>query len=358
MTVVEAGGNGTNNSSVPALNLDTYTKGGLQILNPASGDFRDSGAVIVAAASSAAPHTRLDYSNFGARINCYAWGHNVNMTYSNPTGAADLYTSNFGCTSAASPIMTGAALCVQGRFEAQNGSRLSPGQMRALLSDPVVNTPPAVTETTAMGVMPDLHGIIGTLLEVTPDVYIRDFAGGTGELHGGSISASPDVIVCKTAVVNPQAAFGEGSGTEMMSNLGHTVEEGQDNFIYVRVKNRGNADATGTTATIYWSEPSTLLTPYLMTEVGTHAMPTIPTGDTLVCSDALVWPAAAIPGDGHYCFIGVLDHPQDPAPPLVEGTGTISVLSSGETTTPRGGTSTWSTSIRTHRKQSRFPSSS
>jgi len=316
MIVVEAGGNGTNNGSLPALDLDTYSKGGQQILNPASPDFRDSGAIIVAAATSTAPHTRMSWSTFGARIDCYAWGQNVNTTSSNSTGATDLYTASFGGTSSASPIVTGAALCVQGVFEAQNGIRLSPGQMRMLLSNVAVNTPPAATETTAMGVMPNLAGIIGTLLELTPDVYLRDFSGDTGEPHGGSISASPDIIVRKVPVVNAQTAFGQGSGTEMMNNLGHTVESGSDNYIYVRALNQGNAVATGTIATIYWSQPSTLLTPDMWTLVGNIPMPDLPTGETLVCADAFTWPAAQVPATGHYCFVGLLDHPQDPAPPL------------------------------------------
>ena len=40
----------------------------------------------------------------------------------------------------------------------------------------------------------------------------------------------------------------------------------------------------------------------------------MPIGDTLVVTDGLTWQAADIPGTGHYCFVGVLDHPADPAP--------------------------------------------
>ncbi|SEW13503.1 Serine protease, subtilisin family [Cognatiyoonia koreensis] len=316
--VVAAGGNGTDNGGLPALNLDTYTKGGLQILNPASPDFRDSGAIIVAAATSAAPHTRMSWSTFGARIDCYGWGQNVNTTASNSSGATDLYSTSFGGTSSASPIVTGAALCVQGVYEAQNGFRLSPGQMRRILSDPTINTPPAATETTAMGVLPDLASILGGQLQLTPDVYLRDFVGDLGEPHTGSISASPDIIVRNAAVANPQAAFGEGSGTEMLNNLGHTVTSGQDNFIYVRAQNQGSAAATGASTAIFWSPVSTMLTPDLWNPVGTIPMPDIPTGEVLTCADALTWPAAQIPGEGHYCFIGLLDHPLDPAPVLAD----------------------------------------
>ena len=318
MIVVEAGGNGTNNGGLPALDLDAYVKGGLQILNPASPDFRDSGAIIVAAATSAAPHTRMSWSTHGDRVDCFGWGQNVNTTSSDSTGATDLYTNSFGGTSSASPIVTGAALLVQGVFEAANGFRLSSGQMRSLLSDTAVNTLPAVTETTAIGVMPDLGGIIGGLIGLTPDVYLRDHVGDLGEPHGGPISASPDIIVRKTPVTDAQAAFGQGSGTEMLSNLGHTVESGSPNYVYVRGLNQGNSDATGTTATIYWSEVSTLLTPDMWNLVGTIPMPLLPMGEQLVCADAFTWPAGSVPATGHYCFVGLLDHPQDPAPPLAD----------------------------------------
>lgn len=54
----------------------------------------------------------------------------------------------------------------------------------------------------------------------------------------------------------------------------------------------------------------------LWTSIGTTAPVCVPVGDTLVVSDALVWPAADIPGTGHYCFVGILDHAADPAPVL------------------------------------------
>lgn len=318
MIVVEAGGNGTDNGGLPALDLDAYSKAGQQVLNPASPDFRDSGAIIVAAATSTAPHTRMSWSTFGTRIDCFAWGESVNTTASDSVGATTLYTGTFGGTSSASPIVTGAALCVQGVFEAANGFRLSPGQMRELLSDPATNTPPAASETTAMGVMPDLAGIVGGLIGLTPDLYLRDFVGDTGEPHGGSISASPDIILRQSPVADAQAAFGEGSGTEMRSDLGYEAEAGQDNFVYVRALNQGNSAADGATATIFWSEVSTLVSPDMWNEIGTVAMPSIPMGEHLTCADALIWPSAEIPGPGHYCLVGLLGHPQDPAPPVAD----------------------------------------
>ncbi|AXS40850.1 S8 family peptidase [Breoghania sp. L-A4] len=317
IVVVEAGGNGTNNGGTPATNLDTHTNAGGDLIlwrDPSNPDFRDSGAIIVAAATSAAPHTRLAYSTYGARVDCYAWGQNVETTSTNSGGSTSLYTSSFGGTSSASPIVAGAALSVQGVFQDANGFRLSPRQVRTLLSDPALNTAPSMAETTAMGMMPNLQQIITTSVGMTPDIYLRDFVGDTGEPHMGSISASPDIIARPVTVADPQASFGAGSGTENASNLGFTVQGGQDNYLYVRGLNQGPVNATGATATVFWSEVSTLVTPDLWNLVGSTAMPTLPTGEVLTCANPITWSSGDIPAEGHYCFVGLLDHPNDPAP--------------------------------------------
>lgn len=317
IVVVEAGGNGTNNGSAPAVDLDTWQNpAGQRVLwrDPGNADFRDSGAIIVAAATSAAPHTRLAYSTFGARVDCYGWGQNVDTLSSSASGATTTYTGGFSGTSSASPIVAGAALCVQGVCETNHGFRLSPRQMREVLSDPAINTPPAATEATAMGVMPDLRAIIEDQLDITPDVYVRDNTADTGEPHTGSISGSPDIILRPAAIADPQAAYGEGSGTENNAALGFQAEAGQDNFIYVRAQNQGGVDAANTEATVFWSPPSTLVTPDLWTLVGTVNIPNIPTGEVLTVSDAITWPAAEIPAPGHYCFVGIVGTAGDPAP--------------------------------------------
>ncbi len=315
--VVEAGGNGTNNGSTPALDMDTYTTlAGQAILDrdPANPDFRDSGAIIVTAATSTAPHTRLAYAPHGNRIDCYAWGQDINTLSSDSGGATALYTGGFSGTSGASPIITGAALAVQGRAEAQLGFRFSPRQMREILSNPATGTPPVATEVTRIGVMPNLRAIFDSVLNAAPDVYIRDFVGDTGEPHTGAISASPDIILRPSAVANPQAAFGAGSGTENDATLGFTAEIGQDNHIYVRVLNQGGSAASSVDATVYWSPVSTLVTPDLWTLVGTTTIPTVPIGEQLTVSNAIVWSQAAIPGPGHYCFVGLIGNAADPAP--------------------------------------------
>ena len=308
IVVVEAGGNGSNN-------LDTFTNaGGQRVLDRSSADFRDSGAIVVGAGSSATPHTRLGFSSFGNRVDCYGWGENVDTSTSTSAGATNTYTATFNGTSSASPIVTGAALAVQGMAQASLGFRFSPRQLRAILSNPATGTQPNNPAADRIGVMPDLRTIAQTVLGVSPDVYLRDFVGDVGDPHTGAISASPDIILLKAAEPNPQTAFGEGSGTENSNTLGSEAEAGQNNFLYVRVRNRGGANATNVTATVFWSPPATLVTPNLWTLVGTANLPSVPSGNLLTVSNGITWPSAQIPATGHYCFVGLIGNAADPAP--------------------------------------------
>jgi Subtilase family len=308
ITVVEAAGNGGND-------LDTFVDGtGTAILNRTMTGFRDSGAIMVGAGSSVAPHTRLAFSNFGSRIDCYGWGENVDTTSSDAAGAVNLYTATFNGTSSASPIVTGAALAVQGVAQATVGFRFSPRQLRGMLSDPATGTPSSNPAVDRIGVLPNLKNVIDSVLNVAADVYIRDFVGDTGDPHSGAISASPDVIVRPTAVTNPQTAFGAGSGTENDDALGYEVEAGQDNFIYVRVRNRGGSVATNVVADVYWSPVASLVTPNLWTFVGSVTLANVPTGNVLTVSDAVTWASADIPATGHYCFVCLIGNATDPPP--------------------------------------------
>jgi subtilisin family serine protease len=312
--VVEAAGNGNTD-------LDIWTTpGGLQRLNRMSASFVDSGAIMVGASVSTVPHERWFASNFGSRIDCFAWGENVTTTgygdLDNGGGNADRwYTDTFQGTSSASPIIVSAAALVQSNYQATTGTRLSPGQMRALLANPATGTAQGTTVAGAIGVMPNLAAIVPTL-GLMPDVYLRDSVGDTGAIPwAGAISVSPDVIVRPSTVANAQLAYGEGSGTENSAILGYEVESGQDNFIYVRVRNRGGAPATNVVATVYWSHVATLITPSMWQLIGSATLPMVPVGDVLTVSPALLWPNAGIPGTGHYCFVVTLQHPNDPTPP-------------------------------------------
>jgi hypothetical protein len=142
IVVVEAAGNGEHD-------LDQYTnKEGKRVFDRTSPDFRDSGAIMVAAGYSD-DHTCPDYSNRGNRIDCYAWGDSVETTDIGPPP----YRSDFGGTSAASPIVAGAALIVQGLAKVC-GRRYSSQQMRDILKTNGTKSPDPI------GVMPNLRNII------------------------------------------------------------------------------------------------------------------------------------------------------------------------------------------------------
>ncbi|HEY5602311.1 MAG TPA: S8 family peptidase [Gammaproteobacteria bacterium] len=319
MLVVEASGNGN-------ADLDAYTDVfGDTIFNRASPDFRDSGAIMIGACQSTLPHNRAWFSNYGTRIDCFAWGENVTSCgYGDldaGTGDNSSYTDTFGGTSSASPIISGAALILQGMHFSNTGTRISPTQMRGMLSDPATGTLQGGGVAGNIGVMPNLQAIINNTLQIVPDIYVRDNIGDSGVVPVvGGISASPDIIARPVTVADPQAAFGQGSGTENSNTLGYAVEAGQDNYIYVRMKNRGGSDANDVSASVYWSEVSTLVTPDMWHLIGTTPALNVPQGDTLVVANPVTWSSAEIPATGHYCFVGVLDHPGDPAPPLPAAT--------------------------------------
>ena len=289
IVVVEAGCNGS-------YDLDAYKNlSGKKIFDRSSPDFRDSGAIMVGAGSSAAPHSRLSFSNFGSRIDCYAWGENVDTTTTNSTGTDNTaYTGSFNGTSSASPIVSGAAVVSQGLAQAGLGYRFSPRELRNILtSNGTASANPTIDK---IGVMPDLRAIItGNHLNLAPDLYLRDYVGDTGSPTNGMVSQSPDIIVKQAAVPNPQATYGAGSGTENNDALSDDVDTGHDNFIYVRLLDRGGAAATNVSVDLYWSPPSTLVTPSMWNAIGSVAVPSVPSGNVLTVSDAITWPAAAIP---------------------------------------------------------------
>jgi hypothetical protein len=137
ITVVEAAGNGEQNLDAPE--YSTGNNGHYPFL-PAN----NSGAVIVGAGAvdpifggSDSTRARLWYSNYGARVDVQGNGERVTST-----GYGDLYaidgpdkyfTSNFGGTSSASPIVTGAVVLLQSVYKQVRGSYLSPAQVRTFL---------------------------------------------------------------------------------------------------------------------------------------------------------------------------------------------------------------------------------
>jgi subtilisin family serine protease len=143
ITVVEAAGNGNEN-----FNQAIYNGSGLQ---------KDSGAIVVGAGIPPTnhfdyfgpdwgfgryewignPRSRIFFSNYGKIVNVQAWGWHVTSSgYGDAQGGKDQnrwYTHRFSGTSSASPIVTGAAACIQSRALAKYGVPLSPAKIRSIL---------------------------------------------------------------------------------------------------------------------------------------------------------------------------------------------------------------------------------
>ncbi|HTS91489.1 MAG TPA: S8 family serine peptidase [Stellaceae bacterium] len=317
IVVVAAAGNG-------GFNLDNYVSpqgsaAGQRVLNRSDPNFRDTGAIIVGAGSASSPHQPMSFTNYGSRVDCYAWGEQVATSgygdYNPFSSRNQYYTTQFNGTSSATAIIGGAALVVQGVALAATGQRLSPAALQSALSDPTTGTP-SNPGNAGIGPMPDLRRLLNKA-SLVPDIYIRDEVGDDGSVpSSGAVGASPDIILANQPVADPNAAFGQGSGAEMRDDLGDTAIANADNYVYVRMLNRGATAATQTTATVYWSEPATLVTPGSWNAIGKTPVLSVPQGDTLAVSGALVWPAAAVPASGHYCFVAVADSAQDPAPAI------------------------------------------
>jgi subtilisin family serine protease len=168
ITVVEAAGNGNEN-----FDAAIYNNTGLQ---------KDSGAIVVGAgvpptnhvdfdgfgpalpsyASLGVPRSRIFFSNYGKIVNVQGWGwHVTSLGYGDAQGGASentWYTLRFSGTSSASPIVTSAVACLQGRAKAKNGAPMTPAKVRDILM--TTGTPqqagPGVPLSQHIGPLPNL----------------------------------------------------------------------------------------------------------------------------------------------------------------------------------------------------------
>lgn len=163
IVVVEAAGNGNRD-------LSAWTSAQGRKLSRDVPEL-DSGAVIVGAcrkdvevdptgpAGPVAGHRRsaTAFSNYGRRVDCYAWGEAVQAPIVGGGYAP------FGGTSSAAAIIAGVAAVTQGMQLAQGGAPLGPLAMRPLLADPAGTPQVPIASTFTVGVMPDLKVIAGML---------------------------------------------------------------------------------------------------------------------------------------------------------------------------------------------------
>jgi hypothetical protein len=130
VVVIEAAGNGAEN-----LDHKAY-KGKLSRAG------RDSGAIMVGAGAPArdgyVDRARLDFSNYGSRVDVQGWGRKVTtLDYGDLQRCDDPgdrhYTGEFSGTSSASPIVAGAAVLLESWSRQTRGVPLAPAVVRDLL---------------------------------------------------------------------------------------------------------------------------------------------------------------------------------------------------------------------------------
>jgi len=168
---VECAGNGTEN-----LDSSIYEQGDHNPFLPEN----NSGAIMVGAGHPT-NRTRLDFSNFGSRVDIQGWGAGVVAPTANPgshrSPAANLwsedgdnllYTHHFGGTSSAGAMIAGCCACLQGIFRSRLGRAATPKEMLELLkkSDRVQGGTGAASQH--IGPLPDLRQAIGYLDSLIP----------------------------------------------------------------------------------------------------------------------------------------------------------------------------------------------
>jgi subtilisin family serine protease len=122
---------------------------------------RDSGAILVGAGGPPrdgyADRARLEFSNYGSRVDVQGWGRKVaTLDYGDLQACAGdhrHYTGEFSGTSSASPIVAGAAVLLEG-LARERGHVLGPVELRALLRR--TGSPQAGDTSQAIGPRPDL----------------------------------------------------------------------------------------------------------------------------------------------------------------------------------------------------------
>jgi serine protease len=182
---IEAGANGSQN-------LDDAGWGGVFDRN-----IRDSGAIMVAAGT---PYGRVaeSFTNWGSRMDAHAWGSGIVTT-----GTGDLYnggtpqtcyTGSFNGTSGASPMLAGSALCLQGIAQANQGQRLDPIALRALIHDTGV---PHLDPAREIGPRPDLGAAIEQLLGFSG---LPDAGSATAESSRLRLSGAPSPFAASVEI--------------------------------------------------------------------------------------------------------------------------------------------------------------
>jgi hypothetical protein len=165
--VVEAAGNGAEDfdDAIYELRFDTTHRNSHAII---------AGAGAPPSGAYGPARSRLDFSNYGQRVNLQGYGREVFTTGygSYWAGGGDdpyqYYTSTFAGTSSASPIVTGAVACLQGYYKNSYNVPMTSDQALQYLN--TTGTSQQGDTTEHIGPMPDLATAIAAL-SPPPSLY-------------------------------------------------------------------------------------------------------------------------------------------------------------------------------------------
>jgi subtilisin family serine protease len=184
--VVEAAGNGAENLDD---NLYSVAAPGFpnNWTNPFNPSNVQSGAIIVGAGappvgthgrSHGPDRSRLDFSNYGQRVDTQGWGREVTTTGGRHADPGDLqggmnedewYTDTFSGTSSASPIIVGTLGCLQGILLSKKRRPLGSAAAKDLLRNTgsQQQDAPGRPRTQRIGSRPDLSMLIPRAIAIT-----------------------------------------------------------------------------------------------------------------------------------------------------------------------------------------------
>lgn len=146
------------------------------------------------------------------------------------------------------------------------------------------------------------------------NAYIRDSVedDGTEPVVANRLYTSPDIIVRQSQIADLQDELGQT--VKHRYDLSDDVELGQDNFIYLRVQNRGR-NTDNCSAKVYFTAPGMFANPTNWDLIGQLNIQNLKPGEFRVVGP-LIWQQAQVSSTGHYCLISILDSTNDPAPNL------------------------------------------
>jgi serine protease len=239
---VEAGANGSQDLDDPSW-MGVFDR-----------NVRDSGAIMVGAGT---PTGRVAeyFTNYGTRMDVHAWGSSIYTT-----GYGDLYdggtlqtkyTTGFGGTSGASPMIVGASLCLQGIAKTYLGAPMTPEVLRDLLnSTGIAHLDPSKE----IGPRPDLDAAAQVIL---------------------AQSQNPLLAIQNLGIDDDDSGASEG-------NANGNVEAGEIIELTVTLQNMAQPDAYAVSGVL------TSVDPYVIISSGSATYGTIPGGGTGVSTPAYV----------------------------------------------------------------------